>query len=122
MSDGTVAIVSPRSPWTDGEHNGYYHNLGERQDARDPQRAIAVGFLAALAFTACRSEPPGPADRLVDAWIEAAGGLDAWRDVESLRYTVTTVWFDSTGTEVRRRPRFVWGKKHPLRARIERDE
>ncbi|NIR44571.1 MAG: hypothetical protein GWN99_09780 [Gemmatimonadetes bacterium] len=89
---------------------------------REIRRALALGFLASLACAACQSEPPGPADRLVDNWIEAAGGLDAWRDVESVRYTVTTVWFDSTGTPVRRRPRFVWGKKHPLRARIERDE
>lgn len=89
---------------------------------RKIERAVTIGLLATLAGTACQSEPPGPADRLVDAWIAVAGGLDAWRDVESLRYTVTTVWFDSTGTEVRRRPRFVWGKKHPMRARIERDE
>jgi hypothetical protein len=59
---------------------------------------------------------------LVDAWIEDAGGLDAWRSVKSVRYTVTTAWFDTTGTEVRRRPRFVWGKKNPQRARIERNE
>lgn len=75
-----------------------------------------------LAVKGCQGEPPGPADVLIDNWIEEAGGLDAWAQVEDLRYTVTTVWFDSTGTEVRRRPRFVWGKKHPLRARIERDE
>ncbi len=84
-------------------------------------RAAAV-LLSASALAQCRGEPPGPADRLIDAWIEAAGGLDAWRQVHDLRYTVTTVWFDSTGTEVRRRPRFVWGKKRPVRARIERDE
>ncbi len=82
----------------------------------------AVVLLAAGLALGCRSEPPGPADQLVDAWIDASGGLDAWKQVESLRYTVTTVWFDSTETEVRRRPRFVWGKKRPQRARIERDE
>ncbi len=75
-----------------------------------------------LALTGCRPEPSGPADQLVDTWIDAAGGPRAWREVDDLRYTVTTVWFDSTGTEVRRRPRFVWGKKDPQRARIERDE
>jgi hypothetical protein len=89
---------------------------------RFDQTTFAVALIAALAGMACQSEPPGPADLLVDAWIEAAGGLDAWRDVQNLRYTVTTVWFDSTGTEVRRRPRYVWGKKSPQRARIERDE
>jgi hypothetical protein len=84
-------------------------------------RAAAV-LLSATLLAGCRGEPPGPADRLIDNWIDAAGGLDAWRQVDDLRYTVTTVWFDSTGTEVRRRPRFVWGKKKPVRARIERDE
>lgn len=80
--------------------------------------AVALG----LGVTGCRGEPPGPEDLLVDAWIDAAGGPDAWKQVRDLRYTVTTVWFDSTGTEVRRRPRYVWGKKRPQRARIERAE
>ncbi len=71
---------------------------------------------------ACRSDPPGPTDHLVDAWIDAAGGPDAWTEVKDFSYTVTTVWFDTTGTETRRRPRFVWAKKDPHRARIERDE
>lgn len=44
------------------------------------------------------------------------------KQVRDLRHTVTTVWFDSTGTEIRRRPRRVWGKKDPLPARIERTE
>jgi hypothetical protein len=84
--------------------------------------ALAVTLISSFASLACQSQPAGPADQLVDAWVEAAGGLGAWKDVESLRYTVTTVWFDSTGTEVRRRPRFVWAKKNPHRVRIERDE
>ncbi len=79
-------------------------------------------LLAASVVLGCRGEPPGPADQLIDAWIVASGGVDAWKQVNDLRYTVTTVWFDSTETEVRRRPRFVWGKKSPQRARIERDE
>lgn len=82
----------------------------------------ATGILIVISVLACSSEPPGRADQLVDAWIEDAGGLDAWKSVRSVRYTVTTVWFDSAGTEVRRRPRFVWGKKNPQRARIERNE
>ena len=83
---------------------------------------LAAPLLAYLAMAACQTEPPSPADQLIDAWIDAAGGPGAWKEVEDLRYTVTTVWFDSTETEVRRRPRFVWGKKNPVRARIERDE
>lgn len=86
-------------------------------------RWAVVGLLAGHLVSACQEEPPaGPADQLIDAWIEAAGGLDAWRAVDNIRYTVTTVWFDSTDTEVRRRPRYVWGKRDPLRARIERNE
>jgi len=82
----------------------------------------ATVLITAAASLSCGSEPPGPADQFVDTWIEAAGGLGAWSDVKDLRYTVTTVWFDTTGTETRRRPRFVWAKKNPHRARIERDE
>lgn len=82
----------------------------------------AVVVVSASVPLACSSEPPGSADQLINAWIEAAGGLDAWADVKDLRYTVTTVWFDTTGTETRRRPRFVRAKKNPHRARIERDE
>ncbi len=83
---------------------------------------FATLLTSIVAVLGCQSEPPSPADQLIDAWIDAAGGLDAWRGVENVRYTVTTVWFDSTGTERRRRPRFVWGEVRPLRARIERDE
>jgi hypothetical protein len=83
---------------------------------------VTLGLVSATIALACSSEPPGPADQLVDAWVDEAGGLGAWSDVEDLRYTVTTVWFDTTGTETRRRPRFVWAAKHPHRARIERDE
>lgn len=85
-------------------------------------KLLTVILVLGLGAVSCRSAPPGPEDTLVDTWIRTAGGLDAWRQVRDLRYTVTTVWFDSTGTEVRRRPRFVWGKKQPQRARIERAE
>ena len=80
-----------------------------------------IALVALAGISSCRG-PRGRADALTDRWIEAAGGLDAWNDVENARFTVVTVWFDSTGAEVRRRPRFVWMKKDPLRARIERDE
>ncbi|NNG16737.1 MAG: hypothetical protein HKM89_09665 [Gemmatimonadales bacterium] len=89
---------------------------------RFTDRSTLIALLLAAAVSGCRGEPPGPADQLVDGWIEAAGGAGAWKQVHDLRYTVTTVWFDSSGTEVRRRPRFVWGEKRPQRARIERDE
>ena len=86
-----------------------------------PSGAV-LALICANAVLACRSEPPGPADLLIDSWIEAAGGLEAWKEVDDVTYTVTTVWFDSTEAETRRRPRFVWGSRDPQRARIERDE
>lgn len=103
---------------------GVYKNWGSPpgESMRHALFAAILVSLPAIAALGCRDEAPGPADLLIDGWIEAAGGRDAWSEVTSLRYTVTTVWFDSTGTEVRRRPRFVWGKKSPQRARIERNE
>ncbi len=68
------------------------------------------------------SQPARELDPHIGAWLEAAGGMDAWKEVQNARFTITTVWFDSTGTEVRRRPRYVWIKKGPERARIERQE
>ncbi len=60
----------------------------------------------------------------MNAWIEAAGGPRIWDSVRDLRYTITTVWYDSTGTEVRRRPREVWIKKtrNGFMVRVERTE
>ncbi len=85
--------------------------------------SAAIALTATFSTQGCwDAEPPGPADLLIDAWIEVAGGPQAWRQVKNARFTVVTVWFDSTGTEVRRRPRYVWIKKNPERARIERDE
>jgi hypothetical protein len=64
------------------------------------------------------------ADSIVDAWISAAGGLEAWHDVTTLRYTVTTVWYDSTGGIRRMRPRRVTLRKTTAgeQSRIERPE
>lgn len=64
------------------------------------------------------------ADSLVGAWIEAAGGEDAWSSVRSVRYTVTTVWYDSAGEVRRMRPRRVEIEKDEdgFRSRIERPE
>ncbi len=79
-----------------------------RKDVRWPAlAALLVGASAACAAEAgqasdpARSTPP-PAtpeaalgDSLVAAWIEEAGGLAAWDDLRSARFTVTTVWYDS---------------------------
>lgn len=73
-----------------------------------------------------RAGPPGSsvADSLVNGWIEAAGGMEAWRSVRTARYTVTTVWYDSSGTVERMRPRRVELRKTPEgeQSRIERPE
>lgn len=65
-----------------------------------------------------------PADSAVDAWIEASGGMEAWERVRTLRYTVTTVWYDSAGDVRRMRPRRVEIEKTAggFRSRIERPE
>ena len=48
------------------------------------------------------------ADSLVDRWIEAAGGLDRYRLLESARYTLTTEIYDTASSRLRRtRPRYV---------------
>ncbi|HEY0672756.1 MAG TPA: hypothetical protein VGD27_10840 [Longimicrobiales bacterium] len=64
------------------------------------------------------------AEKLVSAWIDAAGGERVWDGVRDLRYTITTVWYDSAGHELRRRPRYVWIKKTTdgFRVRVERTE
>lgn len=94
-----------------------------------------MGLLAAVAGLGCAGSaaPPVAADRspeevladsLVGAWLEAAGGLEAWRDIESARYTITTVWYDSLGEIERMRPRRVEMRKTDgvEQARIERPE
>lgn len=64
------------------------------------------------------------ADSLVGAWIQAAGGPAAWDSVQTLRYTVTTVLYDSTETVEWMRPRRVSLKKtdRGFMGRIERPE
>lgn len=94
--------------------------------------AALTGLAAALALAACvggegAGESPSTvstADSVVGAWIEAAGGLDAWRSVRTARYTVTTVWYDSTGVVERMRPRRVELRKTSRgeESRIERPE
>jgi hypothetical protein len=52
------------------------------------------------------------ADALVARWTEGLGGPGMWAGLRDLRYTVTTVWYDTaTGIETRRRPRYVWMKR-----------
>lgn len=100
------------------------------------RRSALVTFVATLFVVGCqgeaersRSQPaagPGAstADSVIGAWIQAAGGPTAWDSVGSLRYTVTTVWYDSTGSVERMRPRRVALKKTGggFMGRIERPE
>lgn len=64
------------------------------------------------------------ADSTLDAWIERAGGLAAWDSVRTLRYTVTTALYDSTGAVDWVRPRRVAIRKTAdgFVSRIERPE
>lgn len=68
--------------------------------------------------------PAAVADSLVDAWIRAAGGLEAWRSLGAARFTVTTVWYDEAGAVERMRPRRVTFRRtaRAEQARIERPE
>lgn len=61
---------------------------------------------------------------LLDQWINASGGRDVWDRVHTVEYTITTVWYDTAGAEVRRRPRHVWVRKDPAayKVRVEREE
>lgn len=92
------------------------------------------GFFALIAV-ACgdsSSAPPAAnlapdevlADSLIGAWLEAAGGMGAWNDISSARYTIMTVWFDSVGEIRRMRPRRVEYRKvdGTEQTRIERPE
>jgi hypothetical protein len=83
--------------------------------------AFALGFLAPSAAQAQRD---ARAEALVTGWIEAAGGPRVWDSVRDVRYTITTVWYDSAGVEVRRRPRYVTIDKSrsPYHVRVERTE
>lgn len=102
-----------------------------------PDRATVLALVLVLA-AGCGGEdatdaPPragddtataGPADSAVSAWIRAAGGPSAWDSVRTLRYTVTTVLYDSAGDVRWMRPRRVEIEKtaEGFRSRIERPE
>lgn len=65
------------------------------------------------------------AEELVATWIDALGGLDAYRTLESARYTLTTEIYDTESGRLRRtRPRYVTLLKTPAGelTRIERWE
>jgi hypothetical protein len=86
-------------------------------------------FIIALALCTCSASAASAqrdarAEKLVAGWIKAAGGPRVWDAVKDIRYTLTTVWYDSAGVEVRRRPRDVSIDKRqaPYRVRIERTE
>lgn len=107
---------------------------GPRACAGRPAAGGLVAFLALLVAAGCgrgsdaggggSSPPASLADSTVGAWIDAAGGMAAWRSVDRARYTVTTVWYDSTGSIRRERPRRVTLRKTPRgeESRIERPE
>ena len=84
---------------------------------------IACTLLCQSSTLAAQQRDPR-AEALISRWIEAAGGDHVWNNVRDLRYTVTTVWYDSAGKEVRRRPRYVWIKKtkDSFQVRVERTE
>jgi hypothetical protein len=86
--------------------------------------SFVVGLAGLAAAPAAAQQRDPRAEALIHRWIDAAGGPRIWDSVRNLRYTITTVWYDSTGREVRRRPRFVWIKKTAdgFRVRVERME
>ncbi|MCE2423119.1 MAG: hypothetical protein J4G03_07425 [Gemmatimonadetes bacterium] len=91
-----------------------------------------TGLVAACAAVLAGCGEPGMAptaeealaDSLTAEWLDAAGGLGAWHDISSARYTIMTVWFDSTGAVRRMRPRRVEYRKMDgvEQTRIERPE
>ena len=84
---------------------------------------FALACVATLARPAVAQRDPR-AEVLVTGWIEAAGGASLWDAVRDIRYTITTVWYDSAGAEIRRRPRQVWIRKKNggFQVRVERTE
>jgi len=94
-----------------------------------------VGPLVAMLAGGCggeaspaaeRDRPPVEvlADSLIGSWLAAAGGMETWDGLESARYTITTVWFDSVGEIRRMRPRRVEMRRAGgvEQARVERPE
>lgn len=72
-----------------------------------------------------RQESDAKTEELVDAWIEALGGLEAYWPLQSARYTLTTeMWDPESGRLRRTRPRYVTiaRSERGQMARIERWE
>ena len=104
-------------------------------NARFTRRLGPVLALVLAAAAGCAGDGSSPAtadldpdqvlaDSLIGAWVDAAGGMAAWQDIESARYTITTVWYDSIGEIRRMRPRRVEYRKVDgvEQTRIERPE
>ncbi len=96
---------------------------------------LTGGLATILAVSACSDVGSAPAtanlepdqllaDSLVGEWLAAAGGMEAWEAIESARFTITTVWYDSASEISRMRPRRVeYRKKDGIeQSRIERPE
>lgn len=86
--------------------------------------ALVMGCRSGDSTTSAATPEEARADSLIDAWIAAAGGGGVWDEVRTLRFTVNTVWYDSTGEIRRMRPRRVELRKMEghEQARIERPE
>jgi hypothetical protein len=87
-------------------------------------RGLFVLFVLLTAAAPASAQRDARAEALVTGWINAAGGPRVWNAVRDVSYTITTVWYDTAGLEVRRRPRHVWIDKRPsrYRVRVERTE
>jgi len=85
---------------------------------------LTVGCVESASPPTDRTPEEVLADSLIGSWLEAAGGLGAWDRLESARYTITTVWFDSVGEIRRMRPRRVEMRRAGglEQARVERPE
>lgn len=80
--------------------------------------------MAAATNGPAAAQPPDGAG-LARAWETALAGALDWDRVRTLRYTVTTVWYEpATGEELRRRPRHVWLRRTAggWQVRVERRE
>ncbi len=76
--------------------------------------AALAGIVALIAVAEAPASPAQPqssdakAEELVDTWIEALGGLEAYGPLKTARYTLTTEMWDPVSGRLRRtRPRYV---------------
>lgn len=86
---------------------------------------LGTVLLAPLPAAAQEETRDPVADSLVQRWIEAAGGMEAYHRLRSARFTLTTEIYDPESGRLRRaRPRYVTVKRGPAgeAARIERWE